>query len=94
MNLIGRMTNYMNGNRTAEIALGLEEDLEFLDLKEDQIFPYRNSFKWISNNSVIVGKGSNYERIMERATSNGEPGLIFLDNMKQNGRMVDKNELM
>jgi ribonucleoside-triphosphate reductase len=84
----------MNGNRTAEIALGLEEDLEFLDLKEDQVFPYRQSFKWISNNSVIVGKGSNYEEIMKRTAFNGEPGLIFLDNMRQNGRIVDKNDFM
>jgi hypothetical protein len=34
MNIIGRYTNYLNGNRTAEIALGSEDDEEFFKLKD------------------------------------------------------------
>lgn len=34
MNLIGKTTNLINGNRTAEIALGLESDIEFIKLKD------------------------------------------------------------
>lgn len=37
MNLIGKTTNLINGNRTAEIALGSENDDSFLKLKDYNI---------------------------------------------------------
>lgn len=54
MNIIGKATNVANGNRIAEIALGREEDQEFIDLKNAQINLNRMDYAWVSNNSVIV----------------------------------------
>jgi len=85
-NLIGKTVVSGNVRRSAEIALGYNNE-EFLNLKNYKINPERKSFGWTSNNSIMVDVGSNYSEIAERIKDNAEPGLIWIDNMRRFGRM-------
>ena len=46
-------------------------------------------YGWVSNNSIFADVGQNYDEIAERIAKNGEPGLAWLDNMRNYGRMID-----
>ena len=48
-NLIGRCVVAGNVRRSAEIAIGSANDLQFLDLKDYSRFPERAAFGWVSN---------------------------------------------
>jgi len=41
----------------------------------------------VSNNSIYAEIGMNYDKIVESIKNNGEPGLLWLDNMKKFSRM-------
>lgn len=86
-NLIGRCVVAGNVRRSAEIAIGFAGDSKFIDLKDYSKYPERAAFGWVSNNSVFAFEGMNYGLIAERAYVNGEPGLIWMDNIRQFGRM-------
>jgi len=88
-NLIGICVVAGNVRRTAEIALGLTGDENFLDLKNYKLNPEREPYGWTSNNSVLAEVGMNYSEIAERINNNGEPGLIWLENIQKFGRMDD-----
>ncbi|KAK8810621.1 hypothetical protein WA158_007196 [Blastocystis sp. Blastoise] len=88
-NLIGKCVVSGNIRRTAEIAFGEPEDKEFLDLKNYEKNPRRMAFGWSSNNSMFAKIGMDYKEIAERIQINGEPGLAWLSNMQQYGRMCD-----
>ena len=85
-NLIGKAVVAGNVRRSAEIALGFEND-EFLNLKNYKINPERESFGWSSNNSIIAETKSNYQKIAERINDNAEPGVIWLSNFQKFSRM-------
>ena len=87
MNMIGKCVVAGNVRRSAELALGEYDDQEFLNLKNYDINPERVEFGWASNNSIFVEKGMDYSSISERIVSNGEPGLAWMDNARNNGRM-------
>jgi ribonucleoside-triphosphate reductase (thioredoxin) len=89
MNIIGSAVVAGNVRRTAEIAFGEPNSDEFLNLKNYKLNPQRERWGWASNNSIFAGKGMDYSKIAERIINNGEPGLIFLDNMQGFGRMID-----
>ena len=86
-NLIGRTVVAGNVRRTAEVAFGDPYSEEFLDLKNYNVNPEREAWAWASNNSVFAEKGMDYSEIAERIRNNGEPGLVWLDNMRRFGRM-------
>lgn len=88
-NVIGKCVVAGNVRRTAEIALGEADDEMFLDLKNYEMNPERSSFGWTSNNSILAKIGMNYQEVAERMNLNGEPGLIWLDNIRGFGRMKD-----
>lgn len=48
-----------------------------------------NHHRWASNNSVFAYIGMDYLTISGQIASNGEPGLMWLDNMRDYGRMID-----
>jgi hypothetical protein len=73
--------------RSAEIAFGKLDDEEFLELKNYDKNPRRASFGWASNNSIQAELGMDYSRVAESVIRNGEPGLIWLENMRKFGRM-------
>eukprot|EP00362_Geleiidae_sp_MMETSP1317_P002435 CAMPEP_0201282544 /NCGR_PEP_ID=MMETSP1317-20130820/5930_1 /ASSEMBLY_ACC=CAM_ASM_000770 /TAXON_ID=187299 /ORGANISM="Undescribed Undescribed, Strain Undescribed" /LENGTH=81 /DNA_ID=CAMNT_0047595525 /DNA_START=34 /DNA_END=279 /DNA_ORIENTATION=+ len=81
MNMIGKCVVAGNVRRSAEVAFGEMDDPEFLDLKDYDKFPERNTFGWASNNSLFAKLGMNYKDIATRIWNNGEPGIAWLENM-------------
>lgn len=87
MNLMGVCVVSGNVRRTAEIAFGDYKDEEYIALKDYNANPERAAFGWTSNNSVLADIGMDYAPITRRIAHNGEPGLAWLSNMQQFGRM-------
>ena len=87
-NIIGKMVVSANVRRSAEIAFGPDSD-EFLHLKDYKRFPEREAYGWLSNNSVMAELGMDYSKVAARIATNGEPGLFWLTNAQQYGRMGD-----
>ena len=50
------------------------------------------SYGWASNNSIFVERGANYDKIAKSIIRNGEPGLAWLDNMRNYSRMIDPKD--
>lgn len=81
---------YCNGyltHNSASIALGDPTDTEFINLKNYEINPERAGYGWLSNNSVSATIGMDYTEIADSVHHNGEPGLMWLDNMRNYSRM-------
>lgn len=45
--------------------------------------------RWASNNSIFAYVGMDYSKIAEGIKANGEPGLVWLDTMRNYGRLID-----
>ena len=95
-NLIGVCVVSGNVRRSAELLIGRVDDQDFLNLKNAEKFPERNSYDpakpgwaWMSNNSVAVNVGDNLDNIIEGIALNGEPGVVWMDISKQYGRLAD-----
>lgn len=48
-----------------------------------------NDRRWASNNSVFGQLGMDYDSLADRIAQNGEPGIFWLENARQYGRMGD-----
>ncbi len=95
-NLIGVCVVSGNVRRSAELLIGRVDDENFLNLKNAEKFPERNSYDasapgwgWMSNNSVAVEVGQDLSPIVEGIARNGEPGVIWLDLSRKYGRLID-----
>ena len=84
-NYIGKCVVSGNVRRTAEIMFGDPNDEEFMSLKQDKDALYDR--RWASNNSIYGTVGMDYSKISELMASNGEPGIVWLDNMREYSRM-------
>jgi adenosylcobalamin-dependent ribonucleoside-triphosphate reductase len=96
INLIGTCVVSGNVRRSATLALGVDGDEDFLNLKNPEAFPERNSYDpenpgwaWMSNNSIEATVGMDYEKYVDRIVDNGEPGFIWLDVARNYGRLAD-----
>jgi adenosylcobalamin-dependent ribonucleoside-triphosphate reductase len=96
INLIGTCVVSGNVRRSATLALGAAGDEDFINLKNSQVFPERNSFDsenpgwaWMSNNSISATVGMDYEKYTDLIVNNGEPGFIWLDVARNFGRLAD-----
>jgi len=96
VNLIGTCVVSGNVRRSATLALGVDGDEDFLNLKNADAFPERNSYDpenpgwaWMSNNSIEAKVGMDYEKYVDRIVDNGEPGFIWLDVARNFGRLAD-----
>lgn len=143
MNYIGRCVVAGNVRRTAEIAFGDADDIEYQSMKnykktllesdiakfeaitgqlwaralsvsrdnacpqgtledfcdtgipDDRLIPAietwnaMNYHRWASNNSIFANVGMDYAEVSGQIAVNGEPGLIWLDNVRDYGRLVD-----
>ncbi|UCC20067.1 MAG: fused protease/ribonucleoside-triphosphate reductase, partial [Promethearchaeota archaeon] len=87
MNHVGKCVVAGNVRRSAEIALGDPADLDFVTCKQDEKALY--SHRWASNNSVFAVRGLDYSFIANQIAVNGEPGVFWLENAKNYGRMGD-----
>jgi len=89
MNAIGACVVAGNVRRSAEIALGSVDDKTFLELKDYTKNPERADIGWISNNTVVLGKTEDFEKlpmIAEHIRDNGEPGIMNLINVQRYAR--------
>ena len=96
INLIGTCVVSGNVRRSATLALGTAEDNGFINLKNPEVFPERNSYDpekpgwaWMSNNSISATVGTKYEDYVDLIADNGEPGFIWLDVARDYGRLAD-----
>lgn len=90
-NMIGQCVVAGNVRRSAEIALGEPNDTEFLDLKNYTKNPDRAEYGWSSNNSIYAKIGQDYSEISQRIANNGEPGVVWMENVHRYGRMGDSS---
>ena len=95
-NLIGVCVVSGNVRRSAELLIGRHDDEQFLNLKNSEVFPDRNSYDpenpgwaWMSNNSVETFVGNDLSHLVENIALNGEPGVIWLDMSRKYGRLID-----
>lgn len=95
-NMIGVCVVSGNVRRSAELLIGRIDDEDFLNLKNAERFPERNSYDeeapgwaWMSNNSVEVCVGTDFAPIVDGIVRNGEPGVIWMDVSRKYGRLVD-----
>jgi hypothetical protein len=95
-NMIGVCVVSGNVRRSAELLIGQIDDQEFLNLKNAEMFPDRNSYDpetpgwaWMSNNSVEVAVGTDFSPIVDGIVRNGEPGVIWTDMSRKYGRLED-----
>ena len=86
-NHIGKAVVAGNVRRTAEIVFGDASSNEYLDLKNYKKNPSRETFGWTSNNSVFAELGMNYHDVCERVRMNGEPGFIWMENVRGYSRI-------
>ena len=96
-NIIGVCVVSGNVRRSAELLLGRIDDDNFLNLKNADRFPERNSYDpenpgwaWMSNNSVETSVGTDLSPIVEGIAHNGEPGVIWMDVTRKYGRLADQ----
>lgn len=89
-NFIGKCVVSGGIRRTAEIMFGEPGDQEFIELKQDPDALYDR--RWASNNSIKAEVGQNYSDIAPLIAKNGEPGVIWLDNMRKYSRMSDPQD--
>jgi hypothetical protein len=88
-NAIGVCVVAGNIRRSSLILIGSVYDDTFLNLKNLELNPERSSIYWMSNNSVRLTHGDDFNRIpfiAERILKNGEPGFINQINMQKFGR--------
>jgi len=95
-NLIGVCVVSGNVRRSAELLIGRLDDQEFLNLKNKEKFPERNSYDplapgwgWMSNNSVETEVGADLSSVIDGISLNGEPGVIWMDVSRKYGRLID-----
>lgn len=99
MNMIGQCVVAGNVRRTAQIALGKMNNAEYRKLKDyrwnadenkyEGGMAHRAAWGWASNNSVLVDLNSDFEEVAKQTAINGEPGYVFMDNIRAFSRMCD-----
>lgn len=86
-NFVGKCVVAGGVRRSAEILFGAADDSEFAQLKRDKAA--LEDRRWASNNSIFASQGMDYSAVVESIATNGEPGLMWLDNARAYGRMGD-----
>lgn len=102
MNMIGQCVVAGNVRRTAQIALGRADDNEYMRLKDyqwdNETMHYvgsssqRAAWGWASNNSVLVDHLTDFKPLAGQTAVNGEPGYVFLNNIRSYSRMCDPKD--
>jgi ribonucleoside-triphosphate reductase len=91
MNVIGVAVVSGNVRRSAEIGFGAYNDKDFWNLKDYSLArnEYRAPWGWMSNNTLQVEQDTkvDYDELASRLAREGEPGLMFMHNARNYGRM-------
>ena len=91
MDMIGVCVVAGNVRRSAILMLGEWDDKDYATMKDPVLHHAElKTHRWASNNSIkaVVGK-TNYKELAEGIVQNGEPGIVWLDNIRTHGRMAD-----
>ena len=91
MNMIAVCVVSGNTRRSALLALGDPNDKEYVTMKDyNKHGEELKSHRWSSNNSIIaeVGK-TDYNKFVDSIALNGEPGIVWLENLRKYGRLKD-----
>ncbi len=91
-NMIGCCVVAGNVRRSAELCKGSIHDPVFMNLKDYKLYPERENWGYMSNNSVALLTDADFEAMDEvarRVVVRGEPGIINLRNLKY-GRISKK----
>lgn len=84
-NMVGSAVIAGNVRRSAQIACGSIHDEVFMNLKNYDLYPHREKYGWMSNNSVVLETAEDFDKLGEiakRVVRNGEPGVINKKNIK------------
>lgn len=95
MNAIGACVVAGNVRRSAEIILGSVNDRTFLELKDYAKNPERAEIGWMSNNTVVLKKTEDFEKlpmVAKHIRDNGEPGIMNLINVQKYARYGEQSE--
>ena len=74
---------------------GLDGCTDKLWIPEERLRPAINTWnamnhhRWASNNSIFATVGMDYTEVGKQIASNGEPGIMWLDAMRDYGRLID-----
>ena len=86
-NYIGKAVVAGGIRRSSEIMFGDPDDRDFITLKQDK--QALDDRRWVSNNSIFGVVGMDYSEIAASLAKNGEPGVVWMENARQYGRMGD-----
>ncbi len=95
MNAIGACVVAGNVRRSAEIILGSVDDRTFLELKDYAKNPERAEIGWMSNNTVVLEKTEDFEKlpmVAKHIRDNGEPGIMNLINVQKYARYSEQSQ--
>lgn len=95
MNAIGACVVAGNVRRSAEIVLGSVNDKTFLELKDYAKNPERAEIGWMSNNTVVLEKTEDFEKlpiVAKHIRDNGEPGIMNLINVQKYARYGEQSK--
>lgn len=88
MNMIGKCVVSGNVRRSAELALGDADDIDFVEMKNSDKWPHEvNNHRWAANISVSVPVGHDYTELAKQTARSGEPGYLWLENARSYSRM-------
>jgi hypothetical protein len=80
----------VSGNVRRSALIGLSSNsFEFNSLKDYKLNPERVGIGWTSNNSNLSQIGQDYTDIANSIEQRGEPGSIWLQNIRDYGRMCE-----
>jgi len=89
-NIVGKCVVSGGQRRSSEIAIGEYDDIDFLNMKNPEKYEKElKDWRWNSNNSVFAEVGADYTQLTKHIINNGEPGIVYLDNMRKYGRIKD-----
>jgi adenosylcobalamin-dependent ribonucleoside-triphosphate reductase len=89
MNFAGEAVVSGGVRRTAELALGVPWDEEFLRLKSKEHMDNPWLARWASNNTLDVDVGTDYTEHAKSSALTGDPGYWWHDNARKYGRLRD-----
>lgn len=94
MNMIGVCVVAGNVRRSAEIAIGDADDFEYATMKDpDKFSKELMDHRWASNNSIFAEVGeTDYSKFVPTIARNGEPGIVWLDQVRGYGRLADPKD--
>jgi ribonucleoside-triphosphate reductase (thioredoxin) len=88
MNLIGVCVVSGNVRRSAELGLGYADDIDFVQMKDSELWPEEvKTRRWAANLSVNVSVGDDYSEVAKHKKHREMPGFFWSDNARSYGRM-------